>query len=365
MKSPGVSIVICCHNGANRLAQTVRHIAMQRVPAGIPWEVILIDNGSTDQSAQVARDEWQRYRVESCLRVIPEPTMGLSFARARGFQEAHYAYIILCDDDNWLDENYVANAFRICSENNNIGALGGFGKLLFEGCPPSMELSYIFASGPQAPRSGKVPENRVYGAGCVIRHSAYEKLLKSGFKSLLTDRKGAELSSGGDHELCYALAILGYDIWYDESLRFTHFITRERLAWEYFLRYARESSKCFNVLSSYKAIASNTHIHWLPGIALIRNFVACSKFLLVISFRRLRAGSNAQRTSLFFRHLLFTNYWLAYFRRFSQMVETHRQILAFREQCRPLQHTLRPIQRKVVMPSFKLSFFSKPWRPLQ
>jgi hypothetical protein len=56
---------------------------------------------------------------------------------------------------------------------------------------------------------------------------------------------------------------------------------------------------------------------------------------------------------------------LAYFSRFSQMVDTHRQILAFREQCRPLQHTLRPLPRKVVLPSFKLSFFSKPGRPLR
>jgi glycosyltransferase involved in cell wall biosynthesis len=364
MKLPGVSIVICCHNGAYRLAQTIRHIARQRVPPDIPWELVLIDNASTDQSTQVVREEWQKHRVEASLTVIPEPVIGLSFARARGFQEARYAYIILCDDDNWLDENYVANAFRICSENTNIGALGGFGELLFEGGAPAKELSYIFASGAQASRSGKVMENRVYGAGCVVRHSAYEKLLKSGFKSLLTDRKGAELSSGGDHELCYALAILGYDIWYDESLRFTHFITRERLRWEYFLRYARESSRCFNVLSSYKAIASNTRVHWLPWLVLIRNFVACSKFLLSINSRRLWARAGHERTALFFRHLLFRSYWLAYIRRFPQMVETHRQILAFREQCRPLQHTLRPIPGKVALLSFKVFSFSKPGRPL-
>src|SRR5690348_6905842 len=108
MKPPGVSIVICFHNGANRLAQTIRHIALQRVPPDIPWELILIDNASTDQSARVATDEWQNHAVRSSLRVIAEPVIGLSYARARGFEEALYAYVILCDDDNWLDENYVA-----------------------------------------------------------------------------------------------------------------------------------------------------------------------------------------------------------------------------------------------------------------
>jgi glycosyltransferase involved in cell wall biosynthesis len=365
MKSHGVSIIICCHNGSSRLPETIRHIARQRVPPYIPWELLIIDNGSTDDSVLVARTEWQKNRVDTYLKIVKEPMLGLSYARARGFKEARYEYMVLCDDDNWLDENYVFHVYEILSENAKIGALGGLGKLEYEVNPPSADLSYIFAAGEQAPASGKVLTNKVYGAGCVIRDTAYQKLLSSGFKSMLVDRRGAELSSGGDYELCFALAIMGYDIWYDDRLKFTHFITRERLSWEYFLRYAVESSKCFNVLTSYKMVAAKEEITRTSWLVVFRNFLVCSKFFLSINMERLLARQRSARKSLYFKHLLFKYKLIAYFVKFPQMVDTHQQILAFEYRCRPPQHVLKPVQKRAYMPSLKLSFFSKPSRQLQ
>lgn len=359
MKPQGVSIIICCHNGADRLPETIRHIARQRVPAYIPWELLIIDNGSTDDSAGVARIEWQKHRVDARLRIVKEPVLGLSHARASGFKESRFEYIVMCDDDNWLAENYVATAFQIMSDDSNIGALGGLGKLFFEIDPPVDELSYVFAAGPQATRSGKVPENKVYGAGCVIRHSAYQKLLSSGFKSLLTDRRGAELCSGGDYELCFALAIMGYDIWYDDRLRFIHFITRERLTWEYFLKYARESSRCFNVLTSYKMVAGKIKAHGSPWLAVFRNFLVCSCIFMGISLRRFLSPEQYSKKSMYFRHLIFGYKLMRYFGKFYDMVGTHKRILEFRQNCRPPLHVLRPIERKVYAPALRLSFFSK------
>lgn len=364
MKPQGVSIVICCHNGANRIPETIRHIARQHVPSHIPWELLMVDNASTDGSAEVARKEWQKFRIETCLRIVKEPALGLSHARACAFRSAYYDYIIMCDDDNWLDKNYVRYAFDIMSGKTSIGALGGFGNLQFEVRPPDEGMSFIFAAGQQAPRRGKVAGNRVYGAGCVVRHSAYEKLVKSGFASLLTDRHGTELSSGGDYELCYALAILGYDIWYDDRLRFIHFITRERLTWKYFLKYAHESSKCFYILSSYRLVAANARINWSPSLVVLRNFLTCSKIFLGINIRRFLTRPDTGRSILHFRYIAFRYRWLAYLINFADMVDTHRMILNFRDQCRPVHHSFRPLGGKAFFPWPKLSFFSKPSRPL-
>lgn len=364
MKANGVSVIICCHNGANRLPETIRHIARQRVPSYIPWELLIIDNGSTDDSAIAARMEWQKHRVDTYLRVVKEPTLGLSYARARGFREARYEYMIMCDDDNWLDELYVFNVYQILSENSNIGALGGCGKLVYEIEPPVAELSYIFAGGPQGPSSGKVMDNKVYGAGCVIRHSAYQKLLGSGFKSLLTDRTGADLSSGGDYELCLALAILGYDIWYDERLRFIHYITRERLTWDYYVRYAYQSSKGFHIITSYKWVAADDDLNRKPLLLAIRNFLVCLKIFISVNLKRSIATKDSVRRSLYFNHLLFKYKLLTYFAEFQKIVNTHKVILKFQNSCRPPQHVLKPSARKVSVSTLKLSFFSKPSRPL-
>lgn len=365
MRPQGVSIVICCHNGERRMSETIRHIAQQDVSTDIPWELLIVDNGCTDESVAIAREAWKKHNAAMPLKIVYEPVLGLSHARARGFSEARYEYIVMCDDDNWLERDYVASVYRIMSQNRNIGALGGFGKLAFEIEPVVPELTYIFAAGPQAARSGKVRENRLYGAGCVIRSSAYERLLATGFKSLLTDRRGAELTSGGDYELCLALAIIGYDICYDESLRFTHFITRERLSWDYFLKFAQESSKSFNVISSYKMVACNTTMSSVALLAVIRNFLVCSRIFLAITMKRLLFPPEYAKRSLHFRHLVFGYKLIAYFIRFRQIVNTHRFIVNFRRSCSKSRSVLAPVERRGFPAIVKLSSYSRPSRQLR
>jgi len=331
----GVSIIICCHNGARRLLETVRHIAEQRVNPEIRWEFLLVDNNSTDGSADVTRDAWDLFRGPVPLRIVQENQLGLMHARRAGFEAAQYEYVVMCDDDNWLDDSYVQHVFDIMADNPSIGALGGFGKLIYEIHPPKyIEYTNLFAGGPQAAKSGKVYKNRVYGAGCVIRKSAYDELMTIGFTSMLTDRRGMELSSGGDYELCYALSILGYDIWYDDRLRFAHFITMERLNWQYFLRYARESAICFDVLASYGAIADDASINEVPIVFISRNFFYSLRQFLKLNVKRmLHRPDSDMGKSLFFRHTILKFKLRAYVTQFGHILRIHRRILDFKEQC--------------------------------
>jgi glycosyltransferase involved in cell wall biosynthesis len=361
MNTPGVSVIICCHNGGRRLSETIRHIASQDVPSYIPWEFVLIDNGSTDGSASIAWKEWTKYNCSAEFAVVDEPILGLSYARAKGFSVARYEYIVMCDDDNWLSADYVSTAFRIMRTRPKIGALGGWGKLAFEITPPGyIKNSNIFASGPQATTSGKVEHNRLYGAGCVVRKSAYEKLISIGFKSLLTDRRGIELSSGGDYELCYAISILGYDIWFDERLRFIHFITRERLTWEYFIRYATDSTGCFDVLSSYKFIASNSAINENPAVFVGRNFLWFFRRFMKVNFLRMLTGNDSDRGKLLlFRHEALKYKLVSYFTRFNEILVIHKKIRAFKSNCVAATMT-KAIRKEPVYPvPVKLSFSSK------
>jgi glycosyltransferase involved in cell wall biosynthesis len=290
MSKPGVSIVICTYNGASRLPETIRYIAGQSVPNYIPWEFIIIDNASSDNTAEVARLEWGKYTCTKPFSIIPEPQPGLSYARARGFASAQYDYILMCDDDNWLDSHYVATVYEVMNTNPHIGALGGNGSLVFEEEPPDWVRSFsVYAAGRQAQNSGPVRRCTVYGAGCVIRKSAYDTLRESGHRSLLTDRLKKELSSGGDYELCLALAIAGFAIWYDERLTFRHFITRDRITVEYYRKYLKESAKCLEVLHPYKVICDwkyqNVKIFRYRMIKsllyLLRSYV---KFQLILPF---------------------------------------------------------------------------------
>lgn len=366
MNQLGVSIVICCHNGAFRLAETVKHIAQQKVGPHVPWEFILVDNRCSDHSVAVAESVWAAYHPDADFRVVMEPALGLARARLAGFRAAQYEFMILCDDDNWLAPDYVSTTYSIMSERGSIGALGGYGELYFETDPPKwIAHSRIFAGGEQQAHSGKVARNRIYGAGCVIRKSAFQKLKQAGFRSLLDDRTGSALTSGGDHELCYALAILGYDIWYDQRLRFVHFITRERLTWDYFLRYARESCSCFDVLTSYKMIAANMKAHQFSFAVIARDFFYCIRRFTGILIQRLftRPDSPSGRV-LHFRYIIFREKLIAYIRKHEAIRRNHAEIAKFRENCVRLQQ-VDSGQSAFTPPSLKPAFFLRPFRPLQ
>src|SRR4051812_31837833 len=121
----GVSIIICCFNSAKRLPETIRHVALQENLDNIKWEVIIVDNNSTDKTIAVAKKEWTKYCLDIPFTVVQENRQGLSFARKKGVEMAKYDLLIFCDDDNWLQEDYMHFAFEIMKANKNIGIAGG------------------------------------------------------------------------------------------------------------------------------------------------------------------------------------------------------------------------------------------------
>jgi hypothetical protein len=140
-------------------------------------------------------------------------------------------------------------------ENAQVGALGGQGIPACEVMPPAWFADFAtdYATGSQAPQSGDVTATRgfVYGSGAVYRKSIFTALKQKGFKQIASDRKGKELSSGGDAELSFAIILAGYRIWYDERLLFRHFIPKERLTLSYLRRIHSGFGLCTALLMPY------------------------------------------------------------------------------------------------------------------
>lgn len=279
--SDGISFIVCSYNSACRLVPTLAHLAAQAIPAGLPWEVVVVDNGSTDDTAGVALREWPKH-LDGVLRVVNEPKPGLSHARRRGWEDARYEVLSFVDDDNWVCPEWARLAVEVMDIHPEIGVCGGQSEAVCEVHPPAWfeRFAYAYAVGTQGEQAGDITKTRgyVWGAGLTLRKKALQGLLDGGFRPMLTDRKGADLAAGGDGELCFALRLAGWKIWYDPRLKFRHFLPAARLNWNYLRRLHRGFGRSKAVLQIYKRATS-------PGqpSADFRNYLVCQVASLVRS----------------------------------------------------------------------------------
>jgi glycosyltransferase involved in cell wall biosynthesis len=235
--SPGVSIIICCFNSAGRLLPTLSHIAKQKVSDEVQWEVILVNNASTDDTVRKANEIWIKLNTDIPFRIINEDQAGLMYARQKGMAAAKYEFVSFIDDDNWVEENWVEKVYYILKNDHTIGACGGSSEAVFECDKPEwfMEYENNFAVGKQADETGYI-ENKagiLWGAGLTLRKSLWIELKMRGFKDLTIGREGKIMNAGEDTELCYAFRLLGYHLYYKEDLTLKHFIAAERMSYSY------------------------------------------------------------------------------------------------------------------------------------
>jgi glycosyltransferase involved in cell wall biosynthesis len=116
------SVIICTHNRADLLQEVVSQLRAQVYPQGA-FEIIVVDNGSTDHTPQVV----DRLAAEpgAPVRYVAESRIGITFARNRGAEEAYYPYLVYIDDDcsvgpDWLQQ--LMNGFDL---HEHVVAVGG------------------------------------------------------------------------------------------------------------------------------------------------------------------------------------------------------------------------------------------------
>ncbi len=232
----GISAIICCYNSAKKLPKTLEYLKKQKVPLSVPWEVLLVDNCSSDDTIIVGKKIWDD-NPPSPLRIAKESKPGLSYARNRGLKESTYEYLCFIDDDNWINENYLFGIYRIFEGHQDVAACGG---AIVENCETEPPIWFDKFKGNYTVwkpcETAGFMDQPLCGAGMSIRKSAWNYLRWKGFSSQLIDRQGSKLSSGGDFELSYAFLIGGWKLYFDPSLQVRHFIPSERLNWDYLKR---------------------------------------------------------------------------------------------------------------------------------
>lgn len=114
-----VTIVTPAHNEAAALPACLKALAEQQT--NHQYKVIVVDNKSTDKTAEIAKS-WQ---ARLNLRVISEPKKGRGSARRRGFAQAKTDIILSTDADSIAPKNWIEDTVNALANHSNAAAVSG------------------------------------------------------------------------------------------------------------------------------------------------------------------------------------------------------------------------------------------------
>lgn len=106
------SILICTRNRAPALEKTLLSLSLMKITADIKYEVLVVDNGSTDNTGAVVSAWADRLPIQ-CLH---EGRPGLSRARNRGLAASCGKYILFTDDDCIVSPDWLTTATDLLSK---------------------------------------------------------------------------------------------------------------------------------------------------------------------------------------------------------------------------------------------------------
>ncbi|MGM3309358.1 hormogonium polysaccharide biosynthesis glycosyltransferase HpsE [Anabaena sp. WFMT] len=234
------TVVIPTYNGAIRLPEVLEKLRNQREVENISWEIVVVNNNSTDATEKVIQEYQANWNHPVPLRYCFETQQGCSFARQKGVEEAKGELISFLDDDNLPALNWVKSAYTFAQEHPKAGAFGSRIYGAFETKPPAEIQSIIFylalvdrGSEPliYEPRKTGLPP----GAGLVVRRDVWNQCVPS--QLVLLGRAGTSwMATGQDSEALLYIHNGGWEIWYNPAMEIEHVIPSSRLEKTYLMR---------------------------------------------------------------------------------------------------------------------------------
>lgn len=197
VEMPGISVVVPVYQGEGLIEQCIQSLLQLDYPAEL-LEILVVDNASTDRTAQVVRS--------FDVRLLSEPRQGASIACNTGWREARFPFIAFTDADCVVDPQWL-KCLLSRMDDETVGGVGG--KLA---AAPAQNLiqQYIvrknILSQERAMEEHPGSPPFVVTANVLYRREALEKV--GGLDESLT-------GAGYDADLAWRIQWAGYKIVYE------------------------------------------------------------------------------------------------------------------------------------------------------
>ncbi|MBW4579873.1 MAG: hormogonium polysaccharide biosynthesis glycosyltransferase HpsE [Tildeniella nuda ZEHNDER 1965/U140] len=267
------TVAIRTYNAEKRLPEVLDRLLAQTNHEGLRWEVLIVDNNSTDRTAAVVAEYTQRWRQDSYIRYLSEPRQGGGYTRELAMREAaSEALIGFLDDDNLPEETWLDAAYRFGQDHPQAGAYGGniYPQLDIPSPEEFHRIKFLLAvsdSGDtdfQYPRtfmSRRSPVN----PGCVFRKQAWEEAVPQRRRLWGRDESWRFMATcAEDVEVLHYIINSRWEVWHNGQMKVWHHLPARRLEPEYLLKIARTSG-----LSAHALRLSRLHPWQQPLLMLL------------------------------------------------------------------------------------------------
>lgn len=233
-----VDLVVCTYNRSHLLQKTLNSLKRLIVPYQVSLRVIIVDNGSSDDTTSVlnlfANDSkfTRRHRV----LLLQESQQGHTFARNRALEHLDSDLLIWTDDDVTVDAFLVQHYVELANANSDITFFGGKIVPDFESDPPDWitenwdRLSGCFAARDLGDEAIAFTKSRLpYGANFAIRSN-----IQAAFPfNVSLGRRGNAVHGEDELEMLRRVLDAGYSGRWAPSATVKHFIPSDRMTESY------------------------------------------------------------------------------------------------------------------------------------
>ena len=232
-----VTVILCTFNRCEGLASALQSIAASQMPASVSWEVLVVDNNSTDKTPEVVESVSRQHSGR--FRYLFEPKSGKSYALNSGIANAAGKVLVFTDDDVTVTATWLQNLTAKLLSDDGLAGAGGRTLPAQKFNPPSW-LSTDFSSwagivfayfdlGNNACELDRAP----FGANMAFRKEMFGKY--GGFRTDLGPGPNPDIPRPNeDTELGRRLLAAGERLRYEPSAIVYHVVPEARITQQYF-----------------------------------------------------------------------------------------------------------------------------------
>lgn len=217
-----LTVILCTRNGEPTLDAVLDGYLKQQ-PGGFTWEIVIVDNGSTDGTAALIR----RYQSRLPLSLVNEPVPGKNRALKRGLAGIQAAFIVMTDDDAVPAPNFLQAWWETAQRAPDYDLFGGRIEPDFPAPPPdwlkhAYRLCAILFAKSDLPE-GAMAALHISGPNMAIRR----RVLDAGItfdETIGPNGADPNYPMGSETDFCYRAARAGHRAYFARDPLVRHIV---------------------------------------------------------------------------------------------------------------------------------------------